>query len=197
MVVFSLIAHKIKNYEHIRNWNDAAHHLHARGSRMIYVLAALIVIGICWSAVIARRRHVEQRAQERLCKCRKKDGSVCGKKTIRHYQMIVPARSRERAGKWTKLFRSVTFDVCPDDHVKLIDAVLKRFLLTSLVWKHVRNPQQFIIDETLFQRAGLIDRVEPSLTDRMKNVELRRMDNISRIRPHLPAGLPPAQFVKK
>ncbi len=160
---------------------------------MIYIIALCIGSGLAYLANKLRRDHLKQRARERVCKCRTRDGRLCGKPTIRRHQMIVPPRSCERVGIWSKLFRAVTFDECPDGHVKLINAVLKRYTLPKLVWRHMRDPQQFITDETLFERAGLIDQVQPNLITRMDRKTAPR--ERGKIQPHLPRNLPSAHFV--
>ena len=164
---------------------------------MIYEFPLLFILATWLVIVILHRRHVERRTQERLCKCKNRSGTVCGKPTVRRYQMIIPVRSSERVGLWTKLFRSVIFDECPDGHVKLMSAVNKRFTLITLGWRHIHDPQQFIIDETLFQRAGLIEQVQLDLISRMKRAEIVKLAKSKQPSPAQHPSGPPAFGPKK
>lgn len=88
--------------------------------------------------------------------------------------MIIPKRSHERVGRWSKLFRALTFDECGEGHVKLVEATYKRFSLIKLAWRFVFDPRQFDIDETLFVRAGMIDQPQPDLLVRIKRIEAEK-----------------------
>ncbi len=150
---------------------------------MTYELSLLFVLIIWLVVTILHRIHVEKRTQERLCKCKNKDGTICGKTTVRRYQMIIPPRSSERVGWWTKLFLTVIFDECAVGHVKLISSCNKRFTLPMLGWRHIYDPWQFIVDETLFHRTGLIDEVQSDLISRMEETKVARQMKIGPFPP--------------
>ena len=55
----------------------------------------------------------------------------------------------------SKLFQATTFDECPVGHVTMVKPVTKRFSLLKLFWRHVNDPQQFILRQDLFDAVKM------------------------------------------
>lgn len=58
------------------------------------------------------------------------------------------------------------------------DGGVKWFSLSKLVWRHIHDPKQFTNDESLFERAKLIDREMPSLVERIRITAQRKSQRI-------------------
>lgn len=93
---------------------------------------------------------------------RRKKDMCCGHYTLKKYQMI------HIEGNEYKCYKFTICNSCKKVQHKPSENDQHRFSKWKLAYRHLRYPEQFILDEELFSQTGLIGIAIPSLSQRIE-----------------------------
>ncbi|MEK7641865.1 MAG: hypothetical protein AAB365_02620 [Patescibacteria group bacterium] len=132
------------------------------------LIVGLIAMAGFFIARALRRKHIEYIQHERACTCPENEKStrVCGLPTIRYFQMIdltKPGGATRRGAP----FDWHVFDKCGQGHVQQIKHGSKWFVWYKLWWRRLYDPEQFVLNESLFKDAALIEETVRGLHERI------------------------------
>jgi hypothetical protein len=140
---------------------------------MIVVVIAFMAFVIIVVPLL-RSRHNKNKREKRRCTFVDKNlgyskREPCGRYTTRQYKMVHAPEGEE--GLLKKRFDRYIIDTCSDGHIVCIEHRPKKFSLWKLAWRYLTDHKQFIIDEGLFEGAGVLDKAVSPLAERLMSFE--------------------------
>ncbi len=152
------------------------------------ILAVVVVVFVF--AVFLRRRRTERHREERRCTCpRNADGSggPCGGYTHRVYKMVSDdEHPASRFGGWFIWYIIDAGVTCGHvTHVAGGPDFTKFFNSWKLLWRRFLDPKQFVPDEELLVKAGIISVAVRSISHRARLAAEAAKERRGRLRARL------------